>query len=120
REKLPAPARLVVKDGAAAAHEFARGPAGDEIRVVAALRAEVVEVVGAGDAFAAGYLAGLVTGARPDRGLRLGHVLAACTIQSPLDLPAWPSAAQLKAWAGLDASGWQKLHITPDVLEGAS
>lgn len=119
REQLPDPARLVVKDGAVAAHEFVRGAAGDQVRTTAALRAEVIEVVGAGDAFAAGYLAGLSSG-EEGLGLRLGHVLAACTIQSPLDLPAWPPASQLKHWAGLAEAEWRSLHITPDVLQGAS
>lgn len=124
RDLLAEPARLVVKDGAVAAHEFVReGPvdrtrATDRLRTVPALRAEVVEVVGAGDAFAAGYLAGLLGSPSPgkDFPLRLGHVLAACTIQSPLDLPGWPDADQLRRWAQLDDDGWRDLHITEDVL----
>ncbi|HIT76344.1 MAG TPA: sugar kinase, partial [Candidatus Avipropionibacterium avicola] len=66
RDLLPEPARLVVKDGAVAAHEFVRGRSGDHRLTVPALHADVVEVVGAGDAFAAGYLAGLTTPTTPE------------------------------------------------------
>ena len=128
RELLPDPARLIVKDAATAAHAFVRAEDGtDRVDVVPALRADVVEVVGAGDAFAAGYLAGLLTGPRQDRStddgasrraLRLGHALAACTLQSVLDLPEWPTARQLRHWASLDDNGWRELHVTPADLEG--
>lgn len=131
RELLPGPRRLVVKDGALAAHAFVRSDDGADHSVVQpALRAEVVEVVGAGDAFAAGYLAGLVAPGPgvpdpdpdPDgaerRALRLGHALAACTLQSVLDLPAWPPAGVLRSWTRLDETGWRQLHVTPADLEG--
>ena len=128
RDLLPDPARLIVKDGATAAHAFVRGGDGtDRTVVVPALRADVVEVVGAGDAFAAGYLAGLLaaegTPAESSgldderRALRLGHALAACTLQSVLDLPAWPAADVLWSWSRLDDTGWQQLHVTPADLE---
>ncbi|HLQ82170.1 MAG TPA: sugar kinase [Bacillota bacterium] len=128
RDLLPEPRRLVVKDGAVAAHAFVRSDDGTDHPVVQpALRAEVVEAVGAGDAFAAGYLAGLVApdpgvpaggGGAELRALRLGHALAACTLQSMLDLPAWPSAEVLRSWTRLDETGWRQLHVTPADLEG--
>lgn len=64
---------LVVKDGAIGATEFAGGKA----TFRPALPVRVVEPVGAGDAFAAGYLAGMLRGWPPARRLALGHRLAA-------------------------------------------
>jgi 2-dehydro-3-deoxygluconokinase len=46
-----------------------------------AIPSEVVDVTGAGDAFAAGYLAGLLRGAPVDARLRLGHLVASRAIQ---------------------------------------
>lgn len=115
RAVLPGPGTVVVKDGGVAAHEF---DADSAVVTVPALSADVVEVVGAGDAFAAGHLAGLLAGDDAVRRLRLGHAMAACTLQSPLDLPPLPSAAQLRQWAALDDDEWQRLRITADVLPG--
>ena len=65
--------RLVVKDGEVGAHAFAGG----REDFVPAQRIDVVEPVGAGDAFAAGYLAADLAGEPPDRALSLGHRFAA-------------------------------------------
>ncbi|MEU6353886.1 sugar kinase [Streptomyces sp. NPDC047072] len=76
RKLLPGPRILVVKDGSRAATAFT-----DEgSRTVPALRVDVVEPVGAGDAFAAGFLAGLVRDASTERALRLGHLTAASAL----------------------------------------
>ena len=77
RRLLPQPEWLIVKDGARRALAVARDGA-----VVAepALRVEVVEPVGAGDAFAAGLLTGLVRGEPVDRCLRRGHLGAAAVL----------------------------------------
>lgn len=77
---------LVVKDGDREAIEFLREP-GAAIRVtrVAARRVRVVEPVGAGDAFAAGYLAALLRGDGPEDRLELGHSLAAWTLGTTAD-----------------------------------
>ncbi|MEK8105664.1 PfkB family carbohydrate kinase [Micromonospora sp. M12] len=48
-------------------------------------RVTVVEPVGAGDAFAAGYLAGLLRGLDAVRRLRLGHLMAAQALTSSGD-----------------------------------
>ncbi|MFJ4715088.1 sugar kinase [Streptomyces sp. NPDC088785] len=69
---------LVVKDGAVGATAFAPGVR----EFVAAPAVEVVEAVGAGDAFAAGYLGGLLAGAAQADRLALGHRLAARTLRS--------------------------------------
>jgi 2-dehydro-3-deoxygluconokinase len=81
RDLLPRPARLVVKDGAVGATELQRAPGagavGDGRTFVPAPRVDVVESVGAGDAFAAGYLHGVLTGLDSESSLAEGHRLAA-------------------------------------------
>ena len=63
-----------MKDGGRPATAFVRG----ELPVVEnALAMDVVEPVGAGDAFAAGYLATRLGGGDARSALRVGHALAA-------------------------------------------
>lgn len=83
---LPNPRHLVIKDSSTEAVEFVRLP-GREERVfrVPANRVDVVEPVGAGDAFAAGYLAGLLRGDQPEDRLALGHSFAAWTLGTRAD-----------------------------------
>jgi len=73
RAHLGPGSRLVVKDGDVGAHAFHDGR---EV-FVPAQRVAVVEPVGAGDAFAAGYLAADLAGERPDAALACGHRFAA-------------------------------------------
>ncbi|MGM7778815.1 sugar kinase [Arthrobacter sp. KNU-44] len=83
---LPAPRHLVIKDSATEAVEFIREPGKEEsVFRVPAHRVDVVEPVGAGDAFAAGYLAGLLRGDEPVERLALGHSFAAWTLGSRAD-----------------------------------
>ncbi|WP_353816170.1 sugar kinase [Agromyces sp. SYSU T00266] len=84
REFLPEPEWLVVKDGAIGATAFSRV---DGTRFEAAPRVEVVEPVGAGDAFAGGFLAGLLAGVPLRERLRMGHAAAARSLSSLHDLP---------------------------------
>jgi 2-dehydro-3-deoxygluconokinase len=92
RALLPGPTRLVVKDGDVGATEFDRAADGTESSAfVAAIPTEVVEPVGAGDAFAGGYLAamlrGIETGAGTDAEdrLRAGHRRAHLVLLSTSD-----------------------------------
>lgn len=82
RRLLPAPELLVLKDGARRALAIARDGG-----VVSrpALRVEVVEPVGAGDAFAAGLITGLVRGESLPRCLRRGHLGAAAVLTVATD-----------------------------------
>lgn len=98
RALLPAPGLLVVKDGARAATAFDAGAA----HTVPALRTRVVEPVGAGDAFAAGFLAGLHRGEPLVRALRLAHLTAGAALRVPGDHGPLPDAAAIAAL--LDAS----------------
>ncbi|MEW2134248.1 sugar kinase [Streptomyces sp. NPDC005435] len=81
RALLPGPRILVVKDGSRTATAFTES----EAVSVAALRVTVVEPVGAGDAFAAGFLAGLLRGEPVHRALRLGHITAASALKVTSD-----------------------------------
>ncbi|MFE0454975.1 sugar kinase [Streptomyces sp. NPDC058914] len=77
RELLPGPRIVVVKDGSREATAFTASGA----VTVPALRVAVVEPVGAGDAFAAGFLAGLLRGEPVNRALRMGHITAVSALK---------------------------------------
>ncbi|GLJ80801.1 PfkB family carbohydrate kinase [Microbacterium imperiale] len=83
RRLLPETAQLVVKDGAVGATLYT----GEERVFESALVVDVVEPVGAGDAFAGGYLAALLAGAAPAERLRAGHDRAALTMATTGDFP---------------------------------
>jgi len=74
---------LVVKDSDVAAHEF--GPDGD-VSLPAPV-VDVVEPVGAGDAFAAGWLDAFLRGAPASERLARGHARAALALGSVHDVP---------------------------------
>ncbi|MFJ4255013.1 sugar kinase [Microbacterium sp. NPDC090003] len=84
RAHLPNCALLVVKDGDVGATAFA---ASAEPVFVPAPRVEVVEPVGAGDAFAAGFLAATLDGADLAERLSAGHTAAAHVLRTHGDLP---------------------------------
>ncbi|MFE6747881.1 PfkB family carbohydrate kinase [Kitasatospora purpeofusca] len=111
RRLFPSPATVVVKDEARLVTAIGR----DGTTVAEpALTVEVVEATGAGDAFAAGYLAGTVRGLDQRRRLRLGHLSAACALTSQGDqgeLPPDPVVAAL-----LDASpeAWAVTRVSAD------
>lgn len=83
RALLPDVRQLVVKDGAVGATVFEADAAVFE----PALVVDVVEPVGAGDAFAGGYLAALLAGEPPAARLRVGHDRAALTMTTTGDFP---------------------------------
>lgn len=84
RAILHAPDRLVIKDSDVGATEYS--PAGEVF--VPALKVDVVEAVGAGDAFAAGYLAAVLDGKDAVERLTAGHERAALVLQSLSDFVA--------------------------------
>jgi len=93
RELLPDVDELVVKDGSIGATVYTGA---DEV-FEPALVVEVVEAVGAGDAFAGGYLAGRLSGDSLADSLRAGHARAARTLQTTTDSIDEPSAAAATA-----------------------
>lgn len=96
RTLLPEPGRLVVKDGDAGATEFSA----DDSVFEPAIPTEVLEAVGAGDAFAGGYLGALLRGDSASERLRAGHERARLVLQSISDFipePTSTSARRLRA-----------------------
>lgn len=115
RALLPRPPALVVKQAERGATLIERDPAtgADRPEVFQpALRIDVVEPVGAGDAFAAGYLAAALAGASPLRRLRSGHLRAAAVLRTHHDIGP-PLPADLVA-SLLDAheADWAAAHIS--------
>lgn len=86
RALIPEPALLVVKDGDIGATEYERRGDADVRTFAPAIKTEVVEAVGAGDAFAAGYLAAHLSGSSADERLQAGHRRAHLVLQSTGDL----------------------------------
>jgi 2-dehydro-3-deoxygluconokinase len=102
RGLLPHPRLLVVKDGGRSAIAF-----GDEgIRIVPALDTDVVEPVGAGDAFAAGVLTGLLRGEGMERALRLGHITATSALKVTADHGPLPDSARIERLLELPTHEW--------------
>lgn len=101
--------RLVVKSDAHAVLEVE--PDGTTTRVPA-LRVDVVEPVGAGDGFAAGYLAGLLEGYDAVGRLRLGHLVAAGVLAQPGDHAHPPPADVRRALLAADANDWAATTVS--------
>ena len=112
RAALPEPAVLVVKQGAAGATAFGADPAAPPLHVPAPA-VEVVAHVGAGDAFAAGFLSATLRGLPTRDRLRHGHLLAAAALTVPGDLAEPPARARADALAALDDAAWGRLRLGP-------
>ncbi|MFE7583974.1 sugar kinase [Streptomyces gardneri] len=139
RAALPEPAVLVVKGGGEGAVAFERraassptphlpepGPlppdprapnAGgadrDAVTTVPAPRVDVLAPVGAGDAFAAGFLSATLRGLDMTARLRHGHLMAAAALTVPGDVAVPPRRAHADRLAALDAGAWGTLHLGP-------
>lgn len=85
---------VVVKDGAIEAVEILQYTNRPRTIVrVAAHRVDVVEAIGAGDAFAAGFLGGFLRGDAPEVRLSAGHDRAAWTLGSLHDYRPMPTSS---------------------------
>ena len=113
RALLPGPPLLVVKDGPRAATAFTAGGS----HTVPAPRVDVVEPVGAGDAFAAGFLAALHRAEPLPRCLRLAHLTAAAALQVPADHGPLPPAARIAALLAAPDEEWARLSLPEAALE---
>lgn len=107
RALLPQPRVLVVKDGARAATAYV----GRGTYTVPAPKVRVVEPVGAGDAFAGGFLAGLLRYDDPVRALRLGHLTAASALRVPADHGPLPPPDRIRELLSADDGAWNALSI---------
>ena len=93
RVKLPTPERLVVKNGGVGATLYEG--TGDGVFVEAPV-VRVTDSVGAGDAFAAGYLYGMLKRADERARLRLGHLLAGGVLQTSADIGMLPGMPHIE------------------------
>jgi 2-dehydro-3-deoxygluconokinase len=116
RALLPSPDTVVIKQGAKGATMIERDPVTGTDRPEVfepALRVDVVEPIGAGDAFAAGFLAATLAGESPSRRLRAGHLQAAGVLRTredigtplPPELVAELLDADEQTWATWTMSG---------------
>ncbi|MFB9597479.1 sugar kinase [Saccharothrix longispora] len=108
REVLPEPGTLVVKQGAVGATvlEAGRAPVFEP-----ALAVDVVEPVGAGDAFAAGFLAAHRSGEPPARRLRSGHLAAAGALCTMSDVAVPLPPADVARLLVADAATWAAARV---------
>ncbi|MGP4033660.1 sugar kinase [Pseudarthrobacter sp. 1C304] len=102
RKLLPEPPLLIVKDADVGATLFERDlPA----VFVPAHVVEVIEPVGAGDAFSAGFLSGYLRGIHRSEALDLGHLAAARVLATVGDLPEINKLPQLARPSNLKGAG---------------
>jgi 2-dehydro-3-deoxygluconokinase len=116
RDALPEPDLVVVKQGRHGAVAFAEGTDATDADVdvvVPALHVDVVAAVGAGDAFAAGFLSATLRGLPVRDRLRHGHLMAAAALTVPGDLGTPPSRDHADRLAALDDEAWGTLRLGP-------
>lgn len=95
-ERFPdlGPAEVVVKQGA----DGCVADIGGQRHRHEGFRVVEVDPIGAGDAFAAGYLAASVGGAEPEERLRTANAMGAFCVQSHGDYEGLPSRAELNSF----------------------
>ncbi|MFJ1702067.1 sugar kinase [Kitasatospora sp. NPDC088346] len=108
RRLLPRPEVLVLKDDGRRSTAIARD---GSVLAEPALRVEVVEPTGAGDAFAAGYLAGVVHGLPQAGCLRLGHLSAASALTVRGDLGTAPPPALVERLLAAGPAEWAATRV---------
>ncbi|MFD6324504.1 sugar kinase [Streptomyces sp. NPDC058442] len=120
RDALPEPEIVVVKQGKGGAVAFDKATDGlpcDDVdgtaTFVRALDVDVVAAVGAGDAFAAGFLSATLRGLPVRDRLRHGHLTAAAALTVPGDLAPPPARAHADRLAALDDTAWGRLRLGP-------
>ncbi|WP_405503073.1 sugar kinase [Streptomyces anulatus] len=85
----------------------------DTVTLVPALRVDVVAAVGAGDAFAAGFLSATLRGLPVRDRVRHGHLMAAAVLTVPGDLTDPPARDHADRLAALDDDAWGRLRLGP-------
>ncbi|MFG2127933.1 sugar kinase [Streptomyces sp. NPDC048751] len=118
RNALPEPEFVVVKQGRGGAVAFDKDTDGLEdadgtVTLVRAPRVDVVAAVGAGDAFAAGFLSATLRGLPVRDRLRHGHLMAAAALTAPGDLATPPARDHADRLAALDDTAWGTLRLGP-------
>ena len=94
------PAALVVKRGALGCAFIEAAVPGriDDAPTVQGERVEVLNVLGAGDAFLAGLMSGLLTGRDFDASARIANACGALVVSRHACAPAMPTPAELAHW----------------------
>ena len=113
RAEFPEPRHLIVKNDAHVVTAFDGSSRVD----VPALTLDVVEKIGAGDAFAGGFLAGLLTKASAVERVRLGHLCAAGALTAHGDVATVPTTSDLAAALSLSDARWSSAVFT-DLVSG--
>ncbi|MEU1028810.1 sugar kinase [Streptomyces mirabilis] len=120
RAALPEPRALVVKQGSRGATLFQGDGDGDTVTFVPSLHVDVVAPVGAGDAFAAGFLSATLRALPARERLRHGHLMAAAALTVHGDLAAPPSRDHADRLAALDDDAWETLRLGPGWTEAVT
>ncbi|OZF45497.1 sugar kinase [Rhodococcus sp. 14-1411-2a] len=105
REMFPQPHHLVIKNDAHIVTAFEGAARID----VPALKLDVVEKIGAGDAFAGGYLTGLLSGRSSVERVRFGHLCAAGALTGQDDIASVLPLTVLTQLAELADADWARL-----------
>ncbi|OZC89969.1 sugar kinase [Rhodococcus sp. 06-412-2C] len=105
RRMFPQPQHLVIKNDAHTVTAFEGAARVD----VPALKLDVVEKIGAGDAFAGGYLTALLLGRSSVERVRFGHLCAAGALTGHGDIASVLPLDVLIRLAELDDAGWATL-----------
>ncbi|MEH0418875.1 sugar kinase [Streptomyces sp. B21-083] len=124
---LPEPRLVVVKKGGGGAVAFDRRDrvdTGDGRRVtdsvhVPAPRVDIVAAVGAGDAFAAGFLSATLRALPVRDRIRHGHLMAAAVLTAPGDLAPPPARDHADRLTALDGQAWETLRLGPGWTQAA-
>ncbi|MFE1848818.1 sugar kinase [Streptomyces sp. NPDC002387] len=123
RRALPEPEIVVVKQGGHGATVLGRDTGGARRDATGpavfepALNVDVVAAVGAGDAFAAGFLSATLRRLPVRDRLRHGHLMAAAALTVPGDLATPPARDHADRLAALDDTGWGTLRLGPGWTE---
>ncbi|MFF2088030.1 sugar kinase [Nocardia sp. NPDC058176] len=113
RALFPEPAQLIVKND----KHTVTGFDGRTAIEVPALTLDLTERIGAGDAFAGGYLSALLHGTDPRTRLCYGHLCAAAALTATGDAAKLPPVQDIQRLAALPARVWAGLRY-PDALDG--
>ena len=97
----------------------APGTAQPTTTFVPALHVTLVATVGAGDAFAAGFLSATLRDLPVRDRLRHAHLWAAATLTAPGDLAPPPSRDHADRLVALDDAAWEKLRLGPGWTQAA-
>lgn len=109
RALIDRPATVIVKLGAAGCAVFSAHRRTD----VSALKVDVVEPIGAGDAFAAGFLLGRLKDHDDRTAARLGTIVASSALTINTDVGVAPAAAYIDSLLVLSDDEWAQTQYSP-------